>query len=401
MGGHPVTRESHGAYAEPGDPRDPAAGATAAMPGGGDAETVSARPQERPRHRLAPRLLLAVLVGVLIALAGQLVTIPYVILRPGPAIDILAAPGSARDGKTPVVEVEGATTYPTEGALFFTTVAQYGGPDHRPAVWDVGRAWLDPDSRVLREEDVFPPDVTQEQVKQGGVAAMSDSQHEATAVVLRSLGRRVTEKATIVKVVPDGAAAHLLEADDVVTHVDGTRITRASQISELINASAAPRVRLTVERQGQVRTVEVAPRTTDGRRLIGIVVAPVIDTDVDVTFHAGDVGGPSAGMMFALALYDTLTPGPLTGGQRIAGTGTLDSAGKVGPIGGIQQKMVGARDAGAAFFLAPAANCAEVVGHVPDGLRVTPVATFDAGRSAVEAIAAGRGESLPSCPSAG
>jgi PDZ domain-containing protein len=116
-----------------------------------------------------------------------------------------------------------------------------------------------------------------------------------------------------------------------------------------------------------------------------------------VSFGTKDVGGPSAGMMFALGIYDLLTPGPLTGGMKVAGTGTIDSRGEVGPIGGIQQKLVGARRAGARWFLAPASNCNEVVGHVPDGLRVVRTSTLHESRLAVEAIAAGRGQSLPSC----
>ena len=104
------------------------------------------------------------------------------------------------------------------------------------------------------------------------------------------------------------------------------------------------------------------------------------DLPVDVTLRTGNVGGPSAGLMFSLAIYDALTPGELTGGKKIAGTGTMDDDGTVGPIGGIRQKLIGARRAGADFFLAPADNCAEVVGNVPDGLQVVKVESFDDGR---------------------
>jgi PDZ domain-containing protein len=102
-------------------------------------------------------------------------------------------------------------------------------------------------------------------------------------------------------------------------------------------------------------------------------------------------------MMFALAVYDKLTPGALTGGAKIAGTGTIDSVGAVGKIGGIQQKLVGAKRGGATWFLAPAGNCDEVVGHIPDGLNVVKVASFVQARDAVEAIAAKHTASLPRC----
>jgi PDZ domain-containing protein len=101
--------------------------------------------------------------------------------------------------------------------------------------------------------------------------------------------------------------------------------------------------------------------------------------------------------MFALGIIDLLTPGDLTGGQHIAGTGTMDATGTVGPIGGIQQKLVGARNAGAAYFLAPMDNCDEVRGHIPNGLTVVKIATLDGAESAVKAIAAGQSSGLPSC----
>jgi len=153
----------------------------------------------------------------------------------------------------------------------------------------------------------------------------------------------------------------------------------------------------TVRRAGTDLVLRVKTANVSGNAVVGVVLRTGFVFPTKVSINAGDVGGPSAGMMFSLAVYDKLTPGPLTGGADIAGTGTIDSAGTVGPIGGIQQKLVGARRGGAAWFLAPADNCNEVVGHVPDGLRVVKVATFTQARDAVEAIAAKRGASLPTC----
>jgi len=132
--------------------------------------------------------------------------------------------------------------------------------------------------------------------------------------------------------------------------------------------------------------------------LIGITLRTDYDFPIDVTIQLDNVGGPSAGMMFALGIIDTLTEGELNGGQNVAGTGTIDAAGTVGPIGGIRQKLYGARDAGAEFFLAPAANCDEVVGHVPDGLQVIRTATLDESLDALEVIADGGDlDALPTC----
>ncbi|MDO5627427.1 MAG: S16 family serine protease [Mobilicoccus sp.] len=331
--------------------------------------------------------------ALVMALLAQFVTLPYVLLRPGPAVDILGTPEEG----APVVTIEGAETYPTEGALYFTTVAQYGGPGRRPTAWDVARAALDPHSDVVPEERIFPPDVTREQMQERQSAMMTDSKEEAVAVALRALGRDVTETAQVAQVMPDMPAQGRLEVNDIITAVDGEDVTRAPQIAERITASTSD-VTLTVIRGDETLQVELSPRERDGRRLVGVLIQPRFEYGVDVQIQAGNVGGPSAGMMFALGVYDTLTPGALTGGEQIAGTGSIDSTGQVGAIGGVPQKLTGARDAGASFFLTPRDNCHEVPGNVPDGLTVTPVTTFEESVAAVEAIASGDSADLPRCP---
>jgi PDZ domain-containing protein len=119
----------------------------------------------------------------------------------------------------------------------------------------------------------------------------------------------------------------------------------------------------------------------------------------DVEISLEKVGGPSAGLMFSLGIIDTVTPGDLTGGKHIAGTGTISPDGLVGPIGGIEQKLQGARAGGATLFLAPAANCQEVAGRIPDGLQVVRVETLAEARDAVERAGNGQDTSgLPACP---
>lgn len=354
----------------------------------------AARPARGRRRPLVGRSLSAFLLFLVLAsLLAQFVPLPFVILRPGPAVDIIGKP---EDG-APVVTVAGAKTYPTSGSLFFTTVAQYGGPGRRPSAWDVGAAMLDPHAELLRESVVYPPQVTQQQVRDENTAAMADSQQEAVAVALRELGRPVTEKAVVAQVLPDSPATGRIEKGDVITAVDGTKVTHAPEITQLIQKSTGP-VTLSLTRGSTQQAVTLTPVVREKRRVVGVLVQPTFSFGVDVAIHAGDVGGPSAGMMFGLGVYDTLTPGALTGGQRIAGTGTLDSEGDVGPIGGIAQKMQGAKESGAGYFLAPKDNCGEVVGHVPNGLVVTPVSTFDQALTAVEAIAAGKATTLPACP---
>ncbi|GAB97160.1 PDZ domain-containing protein [Kineosphaera limosa] len=346
----------------------------------------------RVSWQLSPRTrnrLIALLVVLAIAVAGLLYRPPYVILRAGPVFDTLGT----TDGHD-LVRVTGIPTYPTTGTLDLTTVAQYGGPGFEITTWDLLAAFLDPGAEIRRRDELYPPDTTRQQVQERTAAQMAGSQHNAAAVALRAIGK--PEQAVVAQVLADGPAAGRLHADDIVLAVNGTAVTRASQVSSLIQEGGSTAT-LRVRRSGQEIDVAVPTRIDQGRRMVGIGLEAKFDDSIDVAIDAGNVGGPSAGMMFALAVYDKVTPGPLTGGQKIAGTGTVGIDGAVGPIGGITHKLVGAADAGATWFLAPAADCAEVVGNIPDGLQVAKVATFDEARQAVEQIGAGQGDRVPTC----
>jgi PDZ domain-containing protein len=227
---------------------------------------------------------------------------------------------------------------------------------------------------------------------------MVDSQQEAIAVALKAVGADVKSHIVVGQVTKDSPNQSLLKAGDRIDTIDGQPVANTEAVRTAIGKhKPGEKVRLGLVRDGKPVTVEAATKENQGRTTIGVFLGLTFDFPYKVTIDAGDVGGPSAGTMFALGLYDTLTPGALTGGQKIAGTGTIDYTGAVGPIGGIRQKLVGARDGGAKWFLAPADNCSEVVGHVPDGLKVVRIATFDEAKSSVESIASGKGASLPTC----
>jgi PDZ domain-containing protein len=340
----------------------------------------------------------ASLVGVFVLIAlgalSTMVGLPYVVLKPGPAQNTLGK----LEGKD-LYSISGAPTYPTTGALDFTTVRVQGGPGIRVTVWEVLRAALDPSQAVVKEDLYFPKGVTEKQVEEETTAEMVDSQQEAIAVALKETGHKVTQHVMVAQVAKDAPSAALLKAGDEITAVDGKRVTGTAVVRDGITAhKPGETVALTLLRDG--RTVQVQARTRDsgGRTTVGVFLGVKFDFPVTVKFNLGDVGGPSAGTMFSLGLYDTLTPGALTGGMRIAGTGTMDfDTEQVGPIGGIQQKLYGARAAGARWFLAPASNCDEVVGHGPDGLRVVRIASFGEAKHAVEAIAAKKADGLPTC----
>jgi PDZ domain-containing protein len=131
--------------------------------------------------------------------------------------------------------------------------------------------------------------------------------------------------------------------------------------------------------------------------VVGVEITEDYKFPFQVKFSVGDIGGPSAGMMFALGIVDKLTKLDLTAGRFIAGTGEITASGQVQPIGGIQQKMVGARNAGATIFLTPAANCADTKGAVPKGMRLVKVSTLNQAVTYLEALKSGQSSSVPSC----
>jgi len=338
--------------------------------------------------------LVAVFVGMVIAALMGLVHVPYAILSPGPITNTL---GNGPGGK-PLISVESRATYPTTGALDFTTVAVRGGPDTPVTVWDLLRGVFDQSRSVVPAEQLFPKGVTSTQVDHENAAEMADSQQEAIAIALRSLGLKVPEVVKVRDLSKDSPAKGVLLAGDVLVSIDGAAVSTPDAVRQAVRAHKAGESALfTVLRAATKQVLAVKTTESEGHTVVGVFLQAAFDFPVKVSINAGNVGGPSAGMMFSLAIYDKLTPGALTGGVNIAGTGTINSAGAVGPIGGIQQKLAGAKTGGATWFLAPAANCNEVVGHIPEGLRVVRVATFSQARDAVKAIADKGATSLPSC----
>ena len=342
---------------------------------------------------LPAALLTATFLAIALAAALTFLGLPYVVMSPGPATNILGEV----DGE-PLLAVEGATTFPTTGRLDFTTVSVDGGPGVTVTAYDVARAWLSDTEEVLPVEQVFPPDSSEEQVEEEGAAEMADSQTVATATALRALGKDV-DQTVVIAGVPEGSPSEgVLQEGDVLVSLGGEPATSPDAVRAAVQQVEPGEVLpIVVSRDGEEQTLEVQTAESPRGTVIGVGLRVEYDLPVDVTLRTGNVGGPSAGLMFSLAIYDVLTPGGLTGGKDIAGTGTMEDDGTVGSIGGIRQKLLGARSAGAEYFLAPAGNCSEVEGHVPDGLQVFRVATFDEGLDAVRAIASGTEDSLATC----
>jgi Lon-like protease len=344
-------------------------------------------------------LLVSGFFAVVLAAVSTLLPVPYVELRPGPALNTLGS----QDGRS-LISVTGHETYPTSGQLDLTTVSVLGGPGQRLNLWEVVYSWLSSSDTVVPEENLFPAGVTEQESEQENAKQMESSQKAATAAAMSVLGVDVPTLLGVDQVDPSVPAAGVLRSGDVLLDVDGAAVDDVPSLrAALAGVEPGAQVTLRIRRDGAVQTVSTATIDgEDGRAMIGVYVnvsvEPSFQFPYTVEIQIDDIGGPSAGMMFALGIVDVLTPGPMTGGKHIAGTGTIDAGGTVGPIGGIQQKMIGARRAGADWFLAPALDCPEVVGHVPEGLHVVQVSTLPEAITAVRTIASGQGtDALPTC----
>jgi Lon-like protease len=336
--------------------------------------------------------LLVAAAGVLIALAVAVIApVPYVALTPGPTLNTLGS----LSGK-PLIQVKGHRTYPTKGHLNMVTVSLFGGPGTDFNIFAALHSWLSPHEAVVPESEVFTPGQSQQQVSKEDTEEMASSQQTATAAALCELNisfRTIDTVQTTIKGMP---AAGVLRPGDVIEAVDGTPVTCHSDAGTLIKRhKPGTALQLTILRHGKTVPVRLVTADAAGEPEIGVYILESYAFPFSVTISVGDIGGPSAGMMFALGLIDKITSDNLTGGRFIAGTGEIEANGTVEAIGGIQQKMAGARAAGATIFLTPASNCSNTVGAVPAGLRLVKVSSLAGAVAALKALKAGK--PVPSC----
>ena len=337
-------------------------------------------------------LTVSMLVSACLLTVLMVLPAPYQILMPGPTVDVLGEV----DGE-PLIAVSGAPTYPASGELRLTTVSAKGTPGIKAFPVEVLRGWSSPWSQV--SQVVEEPEVTRAQIDQANQVQMVTSQEEATVAALTELGYEIPTTLTVHNVMAGSGAQDVLEPGDVILGLEGTPTPDFGVLTQILRATE-PGTTVTVDvRRGddELHLPVVTSEREDGGALLGINIDRTFDLPVEVTINIDNIGGPSAGTMFALGIIDLLTPEDEVGGQRIAGTGAIDELGSVGPIGGIQHKMAGARRDGADWFLAPRSNCDEVVGHVPSGLHVVAVDTLHEAREAVVAIGSGKGARLPTC----
>lgn len=335
--------------------------------------------------------LVALVAIVLLGAVAWVRPTAYVALGPGPVTDTLGA--DQRTGK-PLIAVKGFKTYPTSGRLELTTVTVTDKLTLVQALTD----WLQGDYSVVPRDLIYEKGKSDQQVETDNQNEMAASRLDAVTAVLTQLHLLKVVVASTNKGAPaDGA----LIAGDEITAINGQLVHGAADVrAEIAKVKVGQRVSVRFLRKGvqQVVVVNTVAAPNDATRpVVGVVLNEKTPEGSDVQVVGLDnVGGPSAGMMFALGIYDTLTPGMLTGGKTIAGTGTIDASGNVGPIGGVALKLIGARRSGAEWFLTPADNCAEAKKAIPKGLHLARVATLAEGIAAAKAIGEGRTD-IPTC----
>lgn len=340
----------------------------------------------RSRRSLAGWATLSLFV---IALGGVLI-LPtgYVIERPGQVFDVMS-----EVGEKPVISSPDLEVYPSESRFDITTISLLGNRESTPSWVQVLWAWADPAQIVLPLDEVYPPNLTTEQVRAESTAQMEISQQDAIAVALRDLGYEVPRSLYVSSVLEDTPASKLLIAGDLVFEARGVPVTTFEELKGQIQQSEGKPMDLVVLRNGETKNLSITPVLKEDAYVIGAMIGYTYDFPVEIELQLGDVGGPSGGLMFSLGIIDALTEGSLAGDHHVAGTGTISPAGEVGAIGGVSLKMLAAKNAGAELFLAPYDNCDEVASSIPEGLKVVAVRDLSQAKQAVMALA--NGDPLP------
>lgn len=356
-------------------------------------------PQRRrdARRRRADGSRLSGLVTYALVLAAALIPVPYLVEVPGPVLNTFGS----EDGKD-VIAVSGAKTYPTEGKLDMLTVGVSGGPGRQVFASQALGGMLNRTQTVLPSEAYYPLTTTRDQVATENAAQMAGSQDTATAAALTELKMPYTAKIVVGDILKDSPARGKMRKGDTIVAVNGTKVNGDEDGIAAVQhaAKTSDAVDLDYRRDGADHTVRLTPTTVQGQKMIGVTLVQKFDFPVDVKYNVKGIGGPSAGTIFALTIVDKLTPGAMTGGVPIAGTGEISPDGTVSPIGGARQKVAAAADNGAKYFLSPKDNCAEAAQAAQSAdITVVRVDNLHAARTAVEDIGKHDTGSLPTCSS--
>ena len=310
------------------------------------------------------------------------VTVPFVSLGPGPTFNTLAE----YDGKQ-VVDIKGTDVKPTSGNLNMTTVSQRDQLTLGQAL----AMWASGDEQLVPRDLVYPPDKSREDVDKANDAEFKDSEDSAAYAALGYL--KYAPAVTVAQVNDSGPAKGKLQVGDAIDAVDGKMTATLDEFTNILKATKpGQQVVLDYRRKNEpAGTVTVTLGSNPDRDYgyLGVAVLNAPWAPFSIDFNLANIGGPSAGLMFSLAVVDKLTTGDLNDGKFVAGTGTISPDGAVGPIGGITHKMSAARDAGATVFLVPAENCDEAVTGDQDGMRLVKVDNLTTAVDALRALSSG------------
>lgn len=326
-----------------------------------------------PKRRLLGPAVLVVLLALIVGALPR-VRIPYLALEAGPSEDA---------GK--LTKIEGRT-YSSKGSFHITT-ALIRYPDGL-LIPDALRIAVDPKKDLIRRELIYPSDVSKKETDKKHADQMEESQNAAAVAALKELGF-VTEGGAEVRSITKGSKAVDLRPGDVIVGVDGNPVKAVSDLTPLVRAHPiGTRLAVSIARDGSetMATVETIESPEDeGKPVLGITVSQHRNMPFGIDIEANKIGGPSAGLIFALSVYDLLEPTDLTSGLIIAGTGTIDSTGKVGRVGAVTQKIRAAKQIHAKLFIVPMEDLAEARQAANGGMKVIGVSTL---RQAIDLLSA-------------
>ena len=291
------------------------------------------------------------------------------------------SPGTPQNILGDAISISGAETFPTKGKLSVTSV-MVTNPDSYLTGFDILYGWITSDQAVLPRAEIYPENETAEQSNQQGAADMQESQVNATSAALSLLGYKGESKLIINTVNPNSFAFKQLLTGDQIISVDQKVLTSATQITDYLDSKkAGDVVKVSVIRSSAGSTpIEIPVKLSkrdDGSAYIGVNIETKHNFPVNVKIKLDETGGPSGGLIFALGIVEKLQSEDLIRGRNIAGTGTITDAGEVGPIGGITEKIIGAKKAGVSIFIAPIENCSDITHpELLKGIKVVPVATL-------------------------
>lgn len=326
--------------------------------------------------------LVSAVVFVTFALVIAVAPTPYVVYSPGRAYDLWVPD---EDG-TPRISIDGIPTFPVTGQLYMTTVAMTRA-DARVSLPEAVLAYWLPDREAMPRKAVYDPGKTSDQLRAEVRMMMDTSQQDAVVAALRAADVPVEQLPVVAAVTVSGPADGRLLPGDLILAVADHPVSALDEVGDQIRrAEVGEPIEFTIQRNGDELKIDVptvASVSDPAIAAVGIEVNTGYRFAPKVNFGIShEVGGPSAGLVFALAIYDQISAGDLLAGRAVAGTGEIDANGDVRRIGGLREKVAGAERAQAAIFLVPADNCVDLVGVHTD-LQIIPVATL---RDAVQAL---------------